>query len=76
MEPNEELLADLRSRPDALNTIFAIVRVREMGPADHIRTRHEVRHYIESGGIAAARALIQHAKARREFWQKHSASGR
>jgi hypothetical protein len=43
-----------------------------MRPADRILTKHEVRDYVESGDIGAARALIQYAKARRDLWLHRS----
>ena len=42
--------------------------VRYMGPEDEIRTKQEIKEYRKTGDVGAARALIQHAKARRENW--------
>ena len=46
-----------------------LLGVRYMGPVDHAWTKHEVKEYLKSGDVGAARALIQHAKARRDLWQ-------
>lgn len=70
MNPNEtnkvtaaSLLA-LRQEPDALRLITEKLRVKEMGPADHIRTKHEVKVFIEAGDTKSAEAMITAAKAR------------
>ena len=68
---SEGTLAWLRMQQgDCVPIMTAILGVAEMGPADHLRTRDEVRDYVESGDVGAARALIQHAKARRELWRQ------
>lgn len=41
------------------------LNVREMGPADHIRTKHEMKALVASGGINEAEALAQRASERR-----------
>jgi hypothetical protein len=33
----------LRCEPDALRLITEKLRVKEMGPADHVRTKHDVK---------------------------------
>jgi hypothetical protein len=68
-ELTEETLSLLRHQPDAIAVITALLGVKEMGPADHIRTKHEVRDYVATGDPGAARAVLQHAKDRREFWK-------
>lgn len=45
------------------------LKVKEMGPADHIRTKHEVKAFIESGERASAEELVKRAHARRELAQ-------
>lgn len=72
MNPNEiseitasNLLA-LRTRPDALRAITDRLKVTEMGPADHIRTKHEVKAFIESAAdLKAAEAIVERARTRR-----------
>lgn len=60
----ESLLA-LRQEADALPHITAKLRVKEMGPADHIRTKHEAKAFVASGDCTAAATLIEQALARR-----------
>jgi hypothetical protein len=56
MNPNENSdltaanLITLRTQPDALKIITERLKVKQMGPADHIRTKHEVKAFIESAG--------------------------
>lgn len=61
----ESLLA-LRSEPDATRIITEKLRVKDMGPADHIRTKHEVRAFVESGNATAADLLLKRASERRK----------
>ena len=42
-------LLALRREADAVRLITERLKVKEMGPADHIRTKHEVKAFIESG---------------------------
>lgn len=35
-----------------------------MGPADHIRTKHEVKAFVETGEAQAAEVLIKQARER------------
>ncbi len=70
MNPNEsseltvERLLSFRQESDALRLITEKLRVKEMGPADHIRTKHEVKAFVESGDVNAAVALIKQARER------------
>jgi hypothetical protein len=57
-------LLALRQEGDALRIITEKLRVKEMGPADHIRTKHEVKAFIESGDVKAAEAIIKQASER------------
>ncbi len=57
-------LLALRDEPDALARITALLRVREMGPADHVRTKHEVRELLVNGDPRAAENLIREATQR------------
>jgi hypothetical protein len=42
------------------------LKVKDMGPADHIRTKHEVKTFVEvSGDLAAAGELLKRARERR-----------
>ncbi|MGC4073991.1 MAG: hypothetical protein QM760_16065 [Nibricoccus sp.] len=54
----------LRKGPNALTAITEKLRVKEMGPADHIRTKHEVKIFIESGTVESAKALARTAQER------------
>jgi len=72
MNPNENSdpsaadLVALRANPDALALITERLNVKQMGPADHIRTKHEVKGFIESGGdVREAQEIIQRASTRR-----------
>ncbi len=72
MNPNDSseisgtTLLALRQEPDALRVITERLKVKEMGPADHIRTKHEVKAFIESAGdVKEAEAIIVRAGARR-----------
>ena len=71
-EINERDLANLRSNPDAVAVIVALLGGEEMRPEDHDRTRTEVKEYVETGDVHEAHALIQHAKTRRDLWERES----
>lgn len=60
-----ETLLALRSEPDALRTITERLQVKEMGPADHIRTKHEVKTFVENGNRTLAENLIERSHRRR-----------
>jgi len=70
MNPNENSdptavnLSALRTQPDGLRIITERLKLKQMGPADHIRTKHEVKAFIESAGSAKAAAAIISALAR------------
>lgn len=70
-EKNPELtvqtLMELRQDGDALRVITDRLRVKEMGPADHIRTKHEVKAFLESGSDTVAKTLLQKAAERRQI---------
>ena len=58
----------MRELPEPLKQITARLRVLEMGPADHIRTKHEVKAWLEaSGDMKEADAIIVRAQARRQL---------
>ena len=65
-------IAHARSFPNAVSEICDVLGVRQMRRGDHSRTKLEVRDYVVSGDIGALRALLQHAKARRELWRSRS----
>ena len=75
MNPNEnsdidaKTLLALRQEGDAAQIIAERLKVKEMGPADHIRTKHEVRAFMESGDAKAAEELLKHARERRGLHQ-------
>jgi hypothetical protein len=58
----------LRSETEALKIITGQLKVREMGPADHIRTKHEVKAWLETNGdLKEAEAIVVRAQARRKL---------
>lgn len=69
MNPSEspevtvQTLLALRKENDAVRLITERLRVKEMGPADHIRTKHEVKVFVESGDLSSAQALLKNAQA-------------
>ncbi len=75
MNPSEspevtvQTLLALRKENDAVRFITERLRVKEMGPADHIRTKHEVKAFVESGDSKAAEALLKNVQARRGLTQ-------
>jgi pyridoxal/pyridoxine/pyridoxamine kinase len=75
MNPNDSseisvtTLLALRHEPDALRIITDRLKVKEMGPADHIRTKHEVKAFVGTGDVTAAEALIKHASERTAAYQ-------
>lgn len=78
MNPNDSsalnvtTLLALRQESDALRVITERLKVKEMGPADHIRTKHEAKAFIEAGTETIAHGLIQRAVERRAAGQKLS----
>ncbi len=63
----------LRDEAEALKIITEKLRVKEMGPADWIKTKHEVKAWLEtSGNLAEAEAIVTRAGARRELWETQS----
>ena len=78
MNPNSgpdidvKTLLALRREDDAVRLITERLKVKEMGPADHIRTKHEVKAFAGSGDTKAAEVLLKSAQARRELNQSHS----
>lgn len=73
-EKNPELtvqaLMALRQEGDALRIITDRLRVKEMGPADHIRTKHEVKAFVKTGSEVTAEALVRRSAERRQVGQK------
>lgn len=70
MNPNEnaeitvKTLLALRQETDALQLITEKLRVKAMGPSDHIRTKHEAKTFLETGKVSAAEMLIKQAQVR------------
>jgi hypothetical protein len=65
-------LVALRNLPDGLKIITERLNVKQMGPADHIRTKHEVKAFIESAGDPKeAEALVARARTRRALQEAH-----
>ena len=65
-----QALMTLRKESDAVRVITERLKVKEMGPADHIRTKHEVKAFVESGSESAAESLLRQASARRAYGLK------
>jgi hypothetical protein len=59
-----QTLLALRQENEALQVITEKLRVKEMGPADHIRTKHEVKAFIETGDVKAAELIIAQTRER------------
>lgn len=68
-----QTLMALRKETDAVRVITDRLKVKEMGPADHIRTKHEVKDFVESGSETVAESLLRQATARRAVGQKLAA---
>jgi len=65
-------LVALRNIPDGLKIITERLNVKQMGPADHIRTKHEVKAFIESAGdLKEAEAIVARARVRRALQEKN-----
>lgn len=45
----------------------ALLQLGDMTPSDQQQTMREILEYLESGDVGTARALIQHARARRNL---------
>jgi hypothetical protein len=67
--PTPDDLVALRVEEDPVRIISEKLKVKEMGPADHIRTKHEVKAFVESGQHAVAEELVKRAQARRVLAQ-------
>lgn len=65
-----QALMALRQESDAVRIITERLKVKEMGPADHIRTKHEVKAFVEGGSESVANTLLSRAAKRREMGQK------
>lgn len=57
-------LLALRQESDAVRIITERLKVKEMGPADHIRTKHEVKAFVESGDAGIAEQLLKRTQER------------
>lgn len=65
-------VVSLRNEPEALRVITEKLGVKAMGPADHIRTKHEVKAFLAAGGdLAEAERLVVRAQARRDLQHAH-----
>ncbi len=75
VEVSAATLLALRQESDALRIITERLKVKEMGPADHIRTKHEVKAFIESpGDVMEAKAIIERSDARRALQEERDAT--
>ncbi|HEU4964249.1 MAG TPA: hypothetical protein VFV52_10415 [Bacilli bacterium] len=68
-----QTLMALRKESDAVRVITERLKVKEMGPADHIRTKHEVKAFVEKGSESVAESLLRRASERRNLGQQFSA---
>ena len=67
----------LRNEADALKIITGQLKVREMGPADHIKTKHEVKAWLETNGdLKEAEAIVVRAQARRKLQETQAITQR
>jgi hypothetical protein len=75
MHPNDSTdlnvttLLALRQETDAIRVITERLKVKEMGPADHIRTKHEAKAFVELGDVRMAEDLLKRASERRALSQ-------
>ncbi len=69
-------ITQLRSNPEALRLISEKLGVKRMGPADHIRTKHEIKAYLATGNSAEATALAQRASERRTEQETRTVAAR
>jgi hypothetical protein len=69
-----QTLLALRKEDDAVRLITERLRVKEMGPADHIRTKHEVKVFVDSGDAKLAEGLLKSATERRAMNQRIAAT--
>lgn len=67
--PTSDDLLAMRVEEDPVRVISEKLKVKEMGPADHIRTKHEVKAFVETGEKSAAEEIVKRAHARRELAQ-------
>jgi hypothetical protein len=65
--PTADDLIAWRAEEDPVRFISEKLHVKDMGPADHIRTKHEVKSFIGSGERSVAEELVKRAQARREL---------
>lgn len=70
-------MLSLRKEAEALKIIVGQLKVREMGPADHIRTKHEVKAWLETNGdLKEAEAIVTRAQARRKIQETQAVTQR
>jgi hypothetical protein len=62
---SETTLAFFRPQFGAERMLGALLQVKAMAWTDRVQSEREIREYLETGDVGAARALIQHARARR-----------
>lgn len=62
---SEDTLEFFRPQFGAERMLRALLQVGDMAPHDQVQSLREILEYIDSGDVGAARALIQHARARR-----------
>jgi hypothetical protein len=67
-----QALMALRKESDAVRVITERLKVKEMGPADHIRTKHEVKAFVQGGAAAEAETLLLRSAQRRTLGLKLS----
>lgn len=69
-----QTLLALRQEEDAVRLITERLRVKEMGPADHIRTKHEVKAFVDTGDAKLAESLLKNSTERRAITQRVTAN--
>ena len=63
---DDATLSFFRTHPERQRCLFRLLGLDNMIAADRLVTIGELLEYFDSGDDAAARALLQHVKARRE----------
>lgn len=72
LELTVQTLLNLRTERDAVRLISERLQVQTMGPADHIRTKHEVKAFVESGNSKEAERLLTKSQERQKMQETKS----
>lgn len=69
-----QTLTALRKETDAVRVITERLKVKGMRPADDVRTKHEVKAFVESGGdLQAAKVIVERACERKSLNEARTA---